>query len=109
MGVVNVRMQSAARAALEAAARKDRLPDSTWVREVVVSVLATGLSLPELQKLLADLQTKRPAELEPTVLTGRRVLGRQVKAVPRCLCPLHLREKFPTFDRCRECLTEYPR
>lgn len=109
MSVVNVRMSSSSRGELGEAARRDRLADSTWAREVVVSVLATGMTLPELQKLLAEYQVQKPSELEPANLTGRRVLGRRVRLTGKCLCPLHLREEFPTFGRCRECGAEYPR
>jgi hypothetical protein len=110
--VVNMRCSASLRGKLDRAAEADKLRSSTWVREVVVSVLATGLSLPDLQKLLAEHQSRRPADVAgEVVLTGRRVLGRRERLSGGCLHPLHLREHFPTFDRCRAegCGQEFPR
>lgn len=102
-----VRVDARMRAELEIRACADGLRPSTWVREVLAAVLATRLTAFQLQVLLRARQTVDPQQLTDGVtVTGPRAttgLGRRVILTGECLCPVHLRRQFPTFDVCAHC------
>lgn len=102
-----VRVDEAMRAELGLRASADGLRPSTWVREVLAAVLATRLTAWQLQAVLRSRQ-----RVDPQVLAGGVVargprstngLGRRVILTGECLCPVHLRRPFPTFDVCAHC------
>lgn len=105
-----VRVDESMRSELEARSAADGLRPSTWVREVLAAVLATKLSAWELQAVLKGRQTQDPQALTdgvvargPRSVNGGRQLGRRVILTGDCLCPVHLRRPFPTFDVCVSC------
>lgn len=113
-----VRVDQRMRLELEDRAAADGLRASTWVREVVAAVLATRLSAWELQAVLKARQLVDPQELTDglvvrgpksteglpsTRVVSRNGLGRRVILTGDCLCPVHLRKQFPTFDVCVAC------
>lgn len=112
-----VRVDDAMREELEARASADDLRPSTWVREILAAVLATSLTAWEVQAVLRGRQSVDPQSLTdgvvqrgPRSVNGNgRVLGRRVVLTGNCLCPVHLRRTYPTFDRCVNCGARYDR
>jgi hypothetical protein len=113
-----VRVNDRMRSELEARSAADGLRPSTWVREIVAAVLATKLTAFELQAVLKGRQRVDPQELTDGVVVrgpkstevrpstrvvSRNGLGRRVILTGDCLCPVHLRRQFPTFDVCAHC------
>lgn len=84
------------RAAVDRRARRDGLSASGWAREVLVAVLASGLTLPELVQRLR-VEWAGPLVAVPPARNG---LGRVVLARPRCLHPPHQIRKYATFWQC---------
>jgi hypothetical protein len=110
-----VRVDDRMRTELEARASADGLRASTWAREILAAVLATKLTAFELQAVLKGRQQRDPQELTDGVVargprsTNGRQLGRRVILTGECLCPVHLRRQFPTFDVCVACGTRHDR
>lgn len=106
-GTLSVRVDDAMRSELEGRAAADELRPGTWVREILAAVLATSLSAWEVQAVLKGRQSVDPQSLtDGVVQRGPRSvsgLGRRVILTGNCLCPVHLRRPYPTFDRCVNC------
>lgn len=109
-GWMNTRVDPAMRQELDARAAADGLRPTTWAREVLAAVLATGLTVWEVQAVLRSRQVVDPQELTGGVVSrGPRTvraggqLGRRVILTGDCLCPVHLRRQLPTFDVCANC------
>jgi hypothetical protein len=92
---------------ISAAAARDQLNRSAWVREVLAAAATSPLTLPE---ILAALQSQPPSRLNghhrwksPNPRLGAAVLARS------CLHRADLIDRYPTFDRCRACGQEWPR
>lgn len=94
---LNVRMAAELQAGMVARAAADGLRKSAWAREVLTAVLVSELSLPQLTELV---RAQARAQVAPPVEVERPKLGAQVVRTGRCLHPVHLRQEFPTFDRC---------
>lgn len=109
-----VRVDDAMRTKLEDRAAADGLRPSTWAREILAAVLATSLTAWEVQAVLKGRQLVDPQSLtDGVVQRGPRSvggeLGRRVILTGNCLCPVHLRRAYPTFDRCVNCATRWDR
>lgn len=112
-GTLSVRVDDAMKSTLEERALADDLRPGTWAREVLAAVLATSLSAWEVQAVLKGRQLVDPQSLtDGVVQRGPRStngLGRRVILTGNCRCPVHLRQQFPTFDRCVNCGTRHDR
>lgn len=101
------------RVELDKRAAADKLPTSTWVREILAAVLATKLTAFELQAVLKNRQRHDPQTLTNGVVRRGprkdRQLGRRVILTGECLCPVYLRRQYPTFDLCVNCGTRHDR
>lgn len=102
-------------AGLDAAARAG-MDESVFIREAMTALMRSGLSLPQLVDLLrvatsmeSPLVTapRTNGSREQVVFRGMVSRGRSTVLTGKCLCPMHLREEYPTFDRCTNCGTEY--
>jgi hypothetical protein len=96
-----------------AAAARDQLNASAWVREVLSAAASSPLTLPE---ILTALRSDSPDQLNGSHrwrLNGHRrgsdqqQLGAQVIA-RSCLHRADQIVRFPTFRRCLGCNTEWP-
>ena len=100
--VLNVRVGEGFKELAVRAAARDHLLPSPWAKEVLMAVVAAGVTLPELQRLLESRQEVDPAVMVAQVRVSGE-LGRSEHLTGRCLHPVHLRERLPTHDRCGGC------
>lgn len=84
---------------LYAAADRSDLSWSAYLREVIVVVGQSGLTLPQLVVALGLSDTEPPRNGHRTWSSPNPRLGMSV-AARSCLHPPHLITRFPTFDRC---------
>lgn len=106
---IRVRMPDQLKDLVAAAAARDQLNGSAWVREVLAAAASSPLTLPE---LLEALRSDPPAWLNghhrwksPNPTLGASIAARS------CLHAANWIVRYPTFDRCTapECGREWPR
>jgi hypothetical protein len=98
---LNVRCGGGLKEQVSELAGRDGLAPSSWAREVLSAVVAAGVGLEVLQRVLAGRQGQDPATISDRVrwVNGDR-LGATVIVTGACLHPVHLRTEMPTFDVC---------
>jgi hypothetical protein len=92
------------KALMTARAAREGMDTSVWAREVLAAVMAANVHLPDLARLLREVEGAEPPIPAPlhikgqpgTKRRGKRVVGRAA-----CLHPMHLRSQMVTFDLCR--------
>lgn len=104
---MRVRMPDDLQDLITAAAARDELNRSAWIREVLAAAASSPLTLPEMVQALRSVPPSRlnghHRWKSPNPRLGAAVVARS------CLHRADLIRRFPTFDRCSACGREWPR